>query len=381
MTASAAPDPVRLPALDGIRALAVVAVLAFHTSAAWASGGSLGVDVFFVLSGFLITSLLLSEAGRTGSVRLRWFYARRALRLFPALLVMLAAAALYAVLAPHPVATNGLTAGIVGSALYVSDFQAATGHVPVLGLVEHTWSLSIEEHFYLVWPVVLLLVLRRRGSDDRSGSRSSRGAGRLALVAAALTVVSAALPVLLWRGQTSVRRLYYAPDTRAQQLLIGCLLAVALAYGSPALRGRLTRVCTAAAPAALVALLLMVVFGSWRSPTYYLGGMTVVALLAAVLVTAVVTSPGAPLTRLLAWRPLVGLGRISYGLYLWHWPVYLVLNSPFLGLSYWPTQAVRVAVALALALTSYGVVEKPFLRLQRYVRPATRPQVLTAPTQ
>jgi peptidoglycan/LPS O-acetylase OafA/YrhL len=366
-------DGARLDGLDGLRALAIVAVLAFHTGAAWASGGSIGVDVFFVLSGFLITSLLLSEAGRTGTVRLRWFYARRVLRLLPALLVLLVAAALYALLAPHPVGTIGLTSGIVGSALYVSDFQAATGHVPVLGLVEHTWSLSIEEHFYLVWPVVLLLVLRR--------GRGGGGVRRLALTAAGLTVVSAALPLLLWRGQSSVPRLYFAPDTRAQQLLIGCLLALALAHGSPTLRQRLARFSAAAAPAALVALLAMVVLGSWRSSIYYFGGLTVVALLAAVLVAAVATTAGGRLPRLLAWKPLVGLGRISYGLYLWHWPVYLVFNSASLGLSYWPTQAVRVAVALALALTSYGVVEKPFLRLQRHVRPAIRPQVLTAPTQ
>ncbi|HSP36775.1 MAG TPA: acyltransferase [Frankiaceae bacterium] len=359
----------RLDGLDGIRALAILAVLAFHTGAAWASGGSIGVDVFFVLSGFLITSLLLSEAIRTRTIKLRWFYARRVLRLLPALLVLLAAAALYAALVPNPVGTIGLTSGIIGSALYVSDFQAATGHVPVLGLVEHTWSLSIEEHFYLVWPVLLLMALRRGGVRT------------VVLVAGVLAVLSAVLPLLLWRGQSSVPRLYFAPDTRAQQLLVGCLLALALAHGSATLRGHIARVSTAVAPGALVALLAMVVFGSWRSSIYYLGGLSVVALLAAMLLAAVVTTPRSRLSRLLAWPPMVGIGRISYGLYLWHWPVYLVLNSAWLGLSYWPTQAVRVAVVLTLALTSYGVVEKPFLRLQRYVRPANRPHVLATPTQ
>jgi peptidoglycan/LPS O-acetylase OafA/YrhL len=213
----------------------------------------------------------------------------------------------------------------------------------------------------------------------------SGGMRRLVGVAVGVTVVSAVLPVLLWRGADSIPRLYYAPDTRAVQLLVGCLLALAL-QAAP-LRRRIERWSRWCAPAALIALLAFVVFGSWRSPGTYLGGMTAVALLAAAVVASAATSsPGrpagsGPVARLLSFVPLVALGRISYGLYLWHWPVYLVLNGAFLQMSFWPTQLVRVAVSVALAIASYGVVERPFLRLQRLVRPSTRPQVLVAPKQ
>ncbi len=360
--------PVRhLRALDGLRGVAVLAVLAFHSGATRAVGGWLGVDVFFVLSGFLITWLLLAEFAAGGRVRFAGFYARRALRLLPALYVVVAAVLLYAVLAPHPVATQKLGWGVVGTLLYVSDIQAATGHVPVLGLIEHTWSLSIEEHFYLLWPPLLVLLVRRGGQ-------------RVALVATvSLAGLSALLAPLLWAGAGSVARVYYGPDVRAQALLVGCALAVLLG-GRRLPSAKAPQVLSLAGAAAGIGLIVLACTVNFRSAAVYHGGLSVIALLAGVLVAAVVVAPHGWLAALLSIPVLVGLGRISYGLYLWHWPVFLALNQGALGLPWLPTQAVRLVVAVGAASASYLLVERRFLRRRHRFDPPRRAFALAGQT-
>jgi len=369
--AGAGPASARTPhlrPLDGLRGVAVLAVLAFHSGATRAPGGWIGVDIFFVLSGFLITWLLLGEIAATGGVRLRSFYARRALRLLPALLVLVVAVLAYAAIAPHPAGTQGLGWGVVGTLLYVSDLQAATGHVPVLGLVEHTWSLSIEEHFYLLWPPLLGLLVRscRRGT--------------VLGVTVGLAALSAVLAPLLWDGPRSVSRLYYGPDSRAQALLLGCALAL-VATGRP-LRatGTARRVLSAAGILAALALLALVVTLNYRSAVVFHGGLTAIALLATVLVAALFAVPGSLLGTLLASSLLVAVGRISYGLYLWHWPVFLALNQSALGLPWLPTQAVRLVVAVGAATASYLLVERRFLRRRHRFDPPRRAPLLAATT-
>lgn len=355
-----------LRGLDGLRGVAVLAVLAFHSGATRAVGGWVGVDVFFVLSGFLITWLLLGEHRATGAVRLRSFYARRVLRLAPALFLLVAAVLLYAALAPHPVATQGLASGVVGTLLYVSDLQAATGHVPVLGLVEHTWSLSIEEHFYLLWPPLLLLLLRR--------------APRAALpVTLLLAAVSAVLAPLLWRGDSSVARLYYGPDVRAQALLLGCALALLCSRRPLPTKGPAGSVLRMGGAVAAAGLLVVAVAVHYRSAVVFHGGLTLTALLSTVLVASLVAGAAAPLATLLTSTVLVAVGRISYGLYLWHWPVFLALNEDALGLPWLPTQAVRLVVALAAATASYLLVERRLLALRHRFDPPRRAPVLAGP--
>ncbi|HEY0485900.1 MAG TPA: acyltransferase, partial [Mycobacteriales bacterium] len=216
-------DPRRyVPALDGVRALAVVAVLLFHGGVAAARGGFLGVDAFFVLSGYLITSLLLAEHARTGTIALTAFWGRRARRLLPALLVLVAftAVAGHATLAPDELAR--LRGDALAALLYVANWRMiahGTGYFDTTAapsLLQHTWSLAIEEQFYLLWPLVLLLVLGGR----------RRPLPALCLAGIGLSAVAAAV---LGAPGHDVGRAYYGTDTRAASLLIGALLAAALA--------------------------------------------------------------------------------------------------------------------------------------------------------
>jgi peptidoglycan/LPS O-acetylase OafA/YrhL len=358
----------RMPWLDGLRALAVAAVLAFHSGATRASGGSVGVDVFFVLSGFLITMLLLREHRSSGRLHLGRFYARRALRLWPALVVLLLGCLLYAALAKHPVGTRDMSSTFPGALFYVSDFQAAAGHLPLFGLTEHTWSLSIEEHFYLLWPLVLGIMLAR-------GVRLRVLLG----VTAGLTIISAVLPPLLWSGGGSVDRIYYAPDTRAQSLLVGCLLGLIVGAGAMPTSPRAQRWIRVAGVAGGVGLIAYVIWGSWLDSWNYHGGLTLVALAAVAVVAATITAPLGPAAKVLAFAPLVALGRISYGIYLWHWPVFVVLNGAYLGLPWIPTLVIRITVTLALATASWWLVERWFLRLRHRFDPPGRVPSPAAP--
>jgi peptidoglycan/LPS O-acetylase OafA/YrhL len=343
----------RLDALDGIRCFAVLAVMAFHMGATYARGGSIGVDVFFVLSGFLITSLLVSERTRTGRVSLGRFYVRRALRLLPALVLVVLAMLLWSAVATMTAqGRHDLYHGVAGGLLYISNWQATDG-LPLFALTNHLWSLSIEGQFYLVWPPVLLLLLRLR---------IPRLAVLLTVIGGALA--SAVLRFVLRSTGSSVERVYYGTDTRMDALLIGCALGLAAAWGWLPRGGRGALALQVGALVAVVWLAGEVAFSSWRSSWTYHGGLVLVAVAAAVLVADVVARPQDPLARVLALPPLVALGRISYGLYLWHWPVYMVLNSSRLDLDWLPTQVIRVAVTVALATASYLLVEVRFQRLR-----------------
>jgi peptidoglycan/LPS O-acetylase OafA/YrhL len=345
--------PRRLPALDGIRGLAVLSIMLFHTGATWFAGGGIGVDVFFVLSGFLITGLLLDERGATGRVRLPAFYARRALRLLPALLLVLAFLLVWSVVGGLGAQQVGeLRRGVVFTLVYAANLQTAfLGELPPFSLTAHMWSLAIEEQFYLVWPVVLVLLLR-------AGLR--RRAVLVVVLAAA--AASALWRAHLWHGPADVLRVYYGPDTRADGLLIGCALALV------ASRARLPRlpVLTVLGGAFLV--------GQVRLDTHlgsfgYEGGYVLTALAAAAVLVGVVGAPAALPARLLGGRPLAAVGTISYGLYLWHWPVFLILNPGRLELDWFPLQVVRFAVTFAVATASYLLLERPALRLRRRFRP------------
>jgi peptidoglycan/LPS O-acetylase OafA/YrhL len=351
--AGPARGPGRLDALDGIRCFAVLAVMAFHSGATYARGGSIGVDVFFVLSGFLITSLLVSERARTGTVSFTRFYARRALRLLPALVLVVLAMLLWSLVGiASGAARRDLYHGVAGGLLYVSNWQATDG-LPLFALTNHLWSLSIEGQFYLVWPPVLLLLLRLR-------------VPRAAVIGVVLAggIASAVLRLVLWTTGSSTERVYYGTDTRMDALLVGCALGLAAAWGWLPRGGRWALALRAGALVAVGWLAAEVAFSSWRSSWTYRGGLGLVAIAVAVVVAAVVAAPDDPLARFLALRPLVALGRISYGLYLWHWPVYMILNSSRLDLEWLPTQTVRLGVTVALATASYLLVEIRFQRLR-----------------
>jgi peptidoglycan/LPS O-acetylase OafA/YrhL len=359
----------RIRPLDGIRALAVLAVLATHAGIPFLPGGFVGVDVFFVLSGFLITSLLYHELVTTGRIDLGGFWTRRARRLLPAALVMIVA-----VLAARPLFVPDSVAALRGDAIATALWSGnwrwalqgtnyfAQGGTP--SPLQHTWSLAVEEQFYLVWPLLLLAcrAVRRQ---------------RLLAVSLAGVAVSAVATYVLSRD-ASPGRVYFGTDTRAQELLVGAALAALLAptwrrrsgtpldLESPQPAGRrplplLLSVCGLAALAGIATT-------ANGAPSEFRHGLLLfTAVAAAALVAGVVLDSGQPVARLLSTRFLVGIGRISYGLYLWHWPVYLALDGERTGLHGYVLAALRAAVTGVLACASFVLIERPAQRVR--VRP------------
>ena len=331
------------PSLDGLRGVAVLAVMTYHSGLI--RGGFLGVDMFFALSGFLITRLLLQERAATGAINLRDFYVRRALRLLPALIVFLLLWTCF-LLVTVPPEYWGVVGRYVGAVLfYVANWAGIHG-LP-MGIFGHTWSLAIEEQSYLIWPLVVVLVGRLR--------RPRLIACLLALVA----VVSLAWRLHLALGGATERRIYWATDAHADGLLIGAALAFLLAGGR-----RLTRAGPVASGMALVATvgLLGLLVAAPFNPSYAYGVSALVALATSALILEV-GRPGSRAARLLEARWLVWAGRISYSLYLWHFPIFSqfgVLNfpghlsAPLPGLLAW-------SVTFAAAFASYFFVERPAL--------------------
>ena len=344
-----------MPALDGVRAFAVLAVLGYHGGVVWLRGGFLGVDAFFVLSGFLITSLLLSEWGGRNRIALSAFWARRARRLLPALFLMLAGVALYAafVAAPDELAT--IRGDALSSLAYIANWHLIFSHQSYFeqfrapSPLRHMWSLAIEEQFYLVWPLMVLGVLRCWRGSIRA----------LACVAGGLAVVSATLMIVLYQPGLDPSRVYYGTDTRAWTLLVGALLAI-LCSRRPlgqTLGGR--RALHASAVVAAVILGLMWSQASDLSSWLYEGGLIIAALLVAVVLADVSQAELGPLGKLLSLAPLRWIGAISYGLYLWHWPIFIYLSPARTRLGGSELFGLRVAATFAIATASYYLVEMP----------------------
>ncbi|RWC33779.1 MAG: acyltransferase [Mesorhizobium sp.] len=328
------------PALDGVRAVAVLAVVGYHCEAPFLIGGHIGVDVFFVLSGFLITSILLSELAETSRISLRRFYWRRALRLWPALLIML-----MAYLAAVPIVfpdTNGLLDVLV-SGFYLSDYTRAFWGFPIY--LSHTWSLSVEEHFYLLWPVLLTFLWRFAGQ-------------RIALILAIAFIVATlwrAVDLAVWLDPY---RTYYRFDTRMSGLILGSLTAV-----QPWRPSRSTAALGVIAVAVLAVLAASLPILSVASFTW--AGVAI-DIASAALVLALAGDRQTYLHAALSWRPPVYIGCISYSIYLWHYPIARALRD---HLDATPTFLIVAPLTLAIAALSFEFVEKP-LREMRKRQPA-----------
>lgn len=329
-----------LPALDGLRGVAVLAVMAMHAGVRQVAGGHFGVDLFFVLSGFLITAKLLEEWRHDARVRLRSFYWRRCVRLLPALLLMLVAWIVYALWFEHGAGTF-----FAFYTLFYAANWAHAYHIDESYGLAHTWSLSIEEQFYLVWPPVLVGLLR--------SGRSRPAVFRLLVVGVTAVALWRAH---LWRQGADFDRLYNGTDTRADALLVGCALAFAVYSGGAKEWGR-----RLAAPCLLLVVCVLV-FGLPTALWLRDGGATALAVLIAVLIWSLV-SPGRGgwVHPILESAPLAWVGKISYGLYIWHVPVFYVVGweRPW---SLYAALAVKVAVSFALATLSYYLVERPVRR-------------------
>jgi len=340
------------PELDSLRALAVLAVFASHVGWGPLVGGWIGVGIFFVLSGFLITSILLTEFRRTGTIALRRFYLRRLLRLYPALLAMLGFCALFA-----PVFGDGGTAAgylftAASTGLYLQDFVAGiTGQAH--GGFLHTWSLAVEEQFYLLWPPVLILALRRRWSI----AACALGGGLVSWLLLALTTRP--------RGDV-VPMTYAMPYSRAGELLLGCALGAWLSGGPSAVLRRVG-VRRALAPVCLLGLgVVLLTAGRAGMSSWMPLQIIVTALLAAGLITGLSADPQQPLARALRMGPLVGLGVISYGFYLYHLPL-LDLSVRYLPVPWAGQVMLALFATLGAAAASYRWLEKPLLRLKNRI--------------
>jgi peptidoglycan/LPS O-acetylase OafA/YrhL len=382
---------VRVPALDGIRAVAVVGVLAFHGGVSWMTGGFLGVDAFFVLSGYLITTLLLTEWTRSGGrIDLAAFWGRRARRLLPALLLVVTAVVVGARALLPPEEVRLLRGDGLAALFYVAnwrmifrdgDYFAQTASPSPL---EHTWSLGIEEQFYLLWPLVLLAVLHGRWSRGRSAGARARVGVRsrlwgLVLVCAVGSVASTAALASTWSAEDPGRA-YYGTDTRGAAILVGAGLAALLALrtAGPAERGRAASARSVVtsrwiraglgvlAVAAAVATAWTWTRLSGTDAVLYRGGMALAALAVAAVIAHVVVVPSGWSARLLAVPPLPALGRISYGVYLWHWPIFIAANADRTGLEGLTLLAVRCSLTVMIASLSYALVERP---IQQHARP------------
>ncbi|MEH0111181.1 acyltransferase family protein [Tersicoccus sp. MR15.9] len=360
-TASARPRHASLPGLDGLRALAVVLVMLYHLLPQWMPGGMVGVDVFFVLSGFLITSLLLVEFGGTGRIALGAFWLRRARRLLPAMLLVLFVSTTAAALLGGDVLV-GLGRQLTGALTYTSNWLGITSHSAYFAqtspqLLTHFWSLSVEEQFYVAWPLIvvalLLLKVRRRV---------------LVAAAALAAVASAAGMAALHVPGSEATRVYFGTDTHSFGLMAGATLAFAVPHALDAARAAaatpvVARVRHVIGLLSLAGLVACGVALTERSDLTYQGGLALATLLTVGVVQGLLTRRPGILSRLLSVSPLRWIGRRSYGLYLWHWPVFVLLHyaDPTLPML---TQAVIVVVlTVAAAEASYRWVERPVLTL------------------
>ena len=347
-----------VPGLDGIRALAVAAVVGYHLGAPWLGGGLLGVGVFFTLSGYLITTILISTWARSGDLDLRHFWLRRARRLLPALIMVL-----IVVLIATPVLDNDvlpergiealaalfLVSNWTSIASDVSYFQRFSGPGPL----DHLWSLAIEEQFYLLWPLVLLLLFKtQRGRLER-----------MALVTVGLAAVSFVLMLLLAAPGFDTSRAYQGTGARAGGLLIGA--ALAMVWPPTQLASKITSnrrlIVDLLGVAALAIIVAMFVLANEYSLWHYRGGILLLSLAAAVLVGAAV-HPASVVGPILGVLPLRWIGERSYGIYLWHLPVVAFMPQAVLATRPLVRAGVQVALIILLSTLSWVLLENPIRR-------------------
>jgi peptidoglycan/LPS O-acetylase OafA/YrhL len=378
-------------ALDGVRAYALLLIMGFHFGVSGLSGGFIGVDTFYVLSGYLITGLLVGEWARSARIKLGAFWLRRARRLLPALCVVLVAVTLVIRFTyPAGLYPNLRMADL--SALFYfsnwwqiavsSNYFVATGAVSPL---THTWSLAVEEQFYLVWPLVVLAVLHlaKRFTRTSSGTDSEsetaqvaarvtdRGVEILLAISVIGVVTSATEMARLYHPGVNITRLYFGTDTHAQSILVGSVLACTLTLVqrhrgnsgmAPVATSRRLRIAlTVLGLAGLAGTVALSATLSGTDAFAYQGGFLLSALSAAALITGAVCVGRGPIARVLSIRPMVWMGTVSYGAYLWHFPVAIELDSARTGLGGAGLLAIRVLATFALAAASYYLVERPVM--------------------
>ena len=349
--------------LDGISGLAVLGVMAVHAEIRHLQWGYLGVDVFFTLSGFLITTVLLEEWSERGTVDFKKFYARRALRLLPALSMLLIAS----LLPVNPISMVERIKAALVALFYMSNWVRAFAPDFKMKALGHTWSLSMEEQFYLLWPILLMTMLRFEAVRKR-----------IIPILSIAAIGCMSYRAMLWTAGRTPERLYNGLDTRADALLTGCVLSLILGFGIPGVLSSPRPIFKVIALILAAPLLVMVFRSQWNDPFMFMAGYSTVSIASAAVIFWVLHSSSELLSAILGFRPLVWTGRISYGLYLWHYPLFefvrgLRLPDPIDVLC-------MFGGVFALAALSFYGVERPFLRLkQRFKVPVPgTPSVLIA---
>jgi len=348
------------PALDGIRGISITIVLVFHANERLLPGGFLGVDLFFVLSGFLITSLLVQEFDATGGISLKSFYMRRVLRLFPALFTMLL---LFCAAAILVFGFHGAVDHLIDSAItvfYTANWARALG-VHRVDFLGHAWSLSLEEQFYLIWPPMLLLLLR-----------VMRSRWLVAFLPLGLALASWALRFDMHIDGATLMRVLNGLDTHADGLMIGCCAGLAVASGllSDKAKRALARGVRFLSPISLLLLCYLVLFKHWYDLDTVQWWLFCVPVLGLILILdCVLGDRRDSFHRIFSNRLLVRIGMISYGLYLWHYPIYRFMASAF-GMGWVTVLVFGTILTFLVAILSYRLVETPFLRLKRKFQPS-----------
>jgi peptidoglycan/LPS O-acetylase OafA/YrhL len=360
------PEPVKrnqryMPGLDGLRAIAVLAVIAFHLGLDWAPGGMLGVGVFFTLSGYLITDILLAQLNARGKIKLTAFWLARARRLLPALFLMLAIVIAWVTIF-GPAQPDQFRKGVVSAIFYVNNWQQIFANVSYFarfeaeGPLDHLWSLSVEEQFYILWPFLLLAGTKLvREHPLPSGVRP-----RLALLTIAGAIASSILMFVLYEPSLDPSRLYFGTDTRAAALLFGA--ALAMVWPSRKLSRRIAPQARNTLDAMGVAGLAIIALMIWRtgelSAFNYRGGFVLLSL-ATVMVLMPLTHPACRLGTWLGVRPLRWVGVRSYGIYLWQTPIIVLTSPQGLHGDSLTRSLLQVAAIFAVAALSWHFVEEP----------------------
>jgi len=344
------------PALDGLRGFAVLAIMLYHGNVWWAKGTFFSVDLFFGLSGYLITTLLLIEHDESGRIDMKEFWRRRARRLLPALLLVLVAVAFYAAFVVEPAEAAKIRRDGIATMFYSANwnfifggesyFDAFTTPSPL----RHAWTLAIEEQWYLIWPLVLLV-----------GLRYSKNPKHWLIAIGGLTLASAAWMGFLYTPGEDPTRVYYGTDTRAQSLLIGAGLAFVLRHRPTASEGeQKTLIGLGVAGTAVMMFMMFSQLADPESSSWvYRGGFLLFGIAAAATIAGTLQPDPNPLSRIWSIPPLPWCGRLSYGLYLWHWPIYIYLTPERTGLDGDALLFFRLAVTFVVSSLSYYFVEVP----------------------
>ena len=345
------------PPLTGIRALALFTVLTYHSNFKTLPGTWAAIQVFFVLSGFLITAMLAGEGARNGRISLKRFYARRGVRLVPPLVLTVVLLAIYASFVNVADASQRLWGDSAAAMFYYADYRQAFGHAPFFGYLAQTWSLSIEEQFYIIWSVLMVAAVAMHRH-------------RLAYGLAIAGIIASTID-RLWLvygsphyNATVFTRVYYAFDPRADALFLGCLLGLLAADGHlNKWKNWSTRLLVAAATASTAFLVWILLYAPLFRENLIVWWLPLTTLASAVIIVYFVICPMGIGSRLVGIGVLVFIGDLSYTVYLVHFPVYLALEPGVYGThwSYWPTELLRLAIIFAIAIASWFFIEKPLM--------------------